>query len=426
MSGNILGLYIAYIMNKIIFGYNISNLPVFIALVQYIFYSLTALLPVIVFRRYINNFILIFMWLSILLIPLLGQGFEIFGKISNIGYLFYLIAFCMLFYRIDNRNILLKKQVVLIDIMLFICCTTNPVCIILVLLGFFIDIFLQRDIFFNKEKISIKSKLSNFIQQFSNKSFIIIAILCILIIVYHILFQSNSIRNTDMSGIPWSGLILKLTLFPLIYPFYSKLNNLTAAILILITFIYFIYTFIICKKKEKFIMYILLGGFLVYTITFIYGRTEQTKYYTYTGEGPDRYVYAIEIQFMILLLYSMHIHLYSKHIIRKFIPILIIMFYIVVNLYNYKTIFPFNNPETDIVHTITFKQRLDETYASTFIKNDDDIVRIKIDPPNLNFYMEVPYKYIKYSRFGGNFQETIYLSNFTDSNWNNGIAKFDN
>lgn len=428
VSGNILGLYTAYILNKIIFGYDIGNLPVFIAFVQYVFFSLTALLPVIVFRRHVNKFILILMWLSVLLVPLSFQGYEVFGKISNIGYLFYFIAFCLLFYRIVNRNILSKQQVILIDILLLICCTTNPGSYILLLLGGIIDIYSQKQELFNfKNGFCIKELFYNFIHRFSNKSWMILGILCIIILVYHFFFQANAARNIlSEVELHWIGLIIRLTIFPLIYPFYHLLNDTYGFILIFITILYLIYTFIKGDRKEKYILLSLLGVFLIYAFILVYGRAETAKWYQYSNTGPDRYVYAINIQFMILFFYSLSIHFKVNKIFNKFIILFMIGLFFSTNIYSYKNIFQFSNSETFTTHVVTFKERIYESFFQTKFNNIDSLIRVKNDPPDLHFNMDLPAKYLLYTVFkGSNFNDGISLYDITDNNWNHGVANFD-
>ena len=92
VSGNIILLGIALLLNTIFCGENLNYLPHFTTLVHYIFFSLTALLPYVCFKGTIRKSLRLLTWLCILLVPLGNSGVEIFGKILNVGYLFFFIA----------------------------------------------------------------------------------------------------------------------------------------------------------------------------------------------------------------------------------------------------------------------------------------------------------------------------------------------
>lgn len=93
-----------------------------------------------IFKKKFELFYRLFIWILILLFPLGGSSYEIFSRISNVGYLFYFIAFNLLFYRVTNfKEILTIKNKLLIssiDIILILCCTTNPATYALVACAF--------------------------------------------------------------------------------------------------------------------------------------------------------------------------------------------------------------------------------------------------------------------------------------------------
>ena len=143
VCGNILMLGLVVLLNHIFFGDNLNHLPQFVVLIHYCFYSVFALLPVICFKKNVKKIFRLLMWFLVLTVPLGTTAIETMGKISNVGYVFYNIAFLLLFYKINNRNELGKITLAIIDITLLICCTTHPGSYVLVGVAFFVDIAIQ-------------------------------------------------------------------------------------------------------------------------------------------------------------------------------------------------------------------------------------------------------------------------------------------
>lgn len=421
VSANVLMLYIAYILNKIFFGYNISNIPLFITFIQYIFYSLVALLPVIVFKKHMNRFILISIWLSILIIPLGTSGFEIFGKIVNIGYLFYFVVFCLIFYRVDNRSILSKKQIIVIDFILFISCTTNPACYILVFLGFILDIYNQRnDLILNKKTNSIEKIFQRFIKSFSNKSWIVLCLLCLLVILYHIFFQTSAfIDSSNKTRILWSAYLTHITIYPLVYPFYSNLNDTTALVLILLFIVYYMGAYLAADKNNRIVFIILFLSFLILAVITTYARPNIIVLYSYTNTFPDRYIYTINILFMVIFMYSLNIY-YNKNKNTKIISIILLFLFIMLNILNIKTIIQYNDTIRNDTNQVKFIDRINKYIEKNGITNINSSANIEIDPQNWSIQLPSRYVICSYLRLK-DIPKIINAANFSNDSWTKGV-----
>lgn len=176
--GNIIMLQISLALNTIFFGDNLTNLPHFVTFVHYIFFSLIALLPVICFKYDLQKKIRILVWFLILTVPLGDSAYEIMGKISNTGYVVYVIAYCVLHYRVFHRTKLTVAKVIAIDVTLFLCCTTHPGCFVLVGLAFVLDMIMQYKELQKLEQGMVKEWLKNRWKAFFNISWFFLGILC--------------------------------------------------------------------------------------------------------------------------------------------------------------------------------------------------------------------------------------------------------
>ena len=143
VSGNVILLGLSLLLNTVFCGKDLTYYPYCVTAVQYLFYSAVALLPYVCFKDVLRKSLRLFLWGMTILVPLGMSGFEVFGKISNIGFLCYNITFYLLFFRITRRDNLGKITVLIIDTVLLICCATHPGCYVLVGLGFVIDVCLQ-------------------------------------------------------------------------------------------------------------------------------------------------------------------------------------------------------------------------------------------------------------------------------------------
>lgn len=131
--GNVLLLGLAFFVSWIFYGYNLSHLPIAIAVCSYAFFGMIATLAFYLTAGDISKKWRIAIYVLILLTPMGHSGNEVWGRISNIGYAFVFLAVLLLIWREQKleQNLSFTK-ILLIDIALIFCLNTNPVGFLLV------------------------------------------------------------------------------------------------------------------------------------------------------------------------------------------------------------------------------------------------------------------------------------------------------
>jgi hypothetical protein len=190
--------------------------------------------------------------------PLQDSDYEVIGRISNVGYAFVYIAFLLIYYRIFCVKNL--AVILLIDFLIFICANTNPVVYIILpaiyipyLKNYFID------------KISLNRILNNY------------SFLSAVIISTILLLEAAKIVTTGAGLHPASGhldspfvlsnaiemLVARSILYPVIYPIYRNMNDIT----VILIFIVLIIGFIRFSNKENHGFYVLgFYSLIVFTV----------------------------------------------------------------------------------------------------------------------------------------------------------------
>lgn len=361
--GNVLLLQIALSINGLFHGDSILYLPVYIACVQYAFYSLTALLPIWCFRFDFPKYIRIIFWFLIILVPTVGMsGYEIWGKISNVGYLFYFIALCLLYNRIFNGSKNTKLAIVITDIILFISCGTHEGVYVLVLVGFILDAILQM------KEISAEGfvlKIKKWLSIFRNKSWIVLGVFYSIIAIFDLFFLTAS-QNYHVAANQSSIIELwaRFVLFYFIFPFYNLLNNQVVITLFIIIMCLLVFTFYKTKLSDKDtyrFVFCIFGSLFYCVIAFIARFDIMTSILNdYSLSSLDRFFYAINITCLVPMFYWLSILLKKGTERCKFIVNVVLLFLIFALCINYKSLFPYDNAQTEVTHKIPFSQRLEE------------------------------------------------------------------
>jgi hypothetical protein len=113
-------------------GGDVFQLPRCLAVAAYLFLAAAVALPVLLLRRQLPPIFLLAAWLLACLLPLgihsdSWSGFEILGRVSNVGYVFLFVAFVLVWHR--NANVRTVLHAAPVDLGLFVCATTNPLCL---------------------------------------------------------------------------------------------------------------------------------------------------------------------------------------------------------------------------------------------------------------------------------------------------------
>lgn len=426
VAGNILALELAYLLNTVFCGSNLSYLPNFVAFVQYTVLSCTALLPIICFKDEIRKPLQYLLWFSILMVPLGESGVEIFGKISNIGFLFYFIAFCLLYYRITRRNVLSKGSIVLIDILLLISCGTHPGSYLLVGLGFFLDCILQYKTMPLLRQQNLKQRICHWLSLFYNKMWIALGILTLTMALYD-LFYLNGESPENYSLFNGNGRLsleffARQLLFYLIYPIYLRLNNSVVMIFFSLVGAVLLYLFFFAKlsRKEKGTLFICLcATFLFCIITTVARGGLLTPFLNqYTTSWADRYYYGLNIMTLIPIAFVLEYLLRQNNLFIKGLGGLVSAYMVLCPIISLPYLFDFTRPNTlGLTHIVPFSQRIQEAVYDA--EKDRYIVAIDFD----GWAMELPPKYYFATLQNSRNMEECTTANVTNDVWNSGIGQ---
>lgn len=424
--GNIILLEICNLLNKLMFGDNLVNLPYFVTCASYCFYSFVALMPVIFLKQVLRKEARIFIWIFILLIPLGVSASEVLGKISNVGYSFYFIALCLLIYRGINSNSLKKYKLIFIDVLIFICCTTNPVCYPITGIAFFIEVY--RFYKLNSLKFSEpKNCFFTLIKSFEIRSYVVLGI----VLALSVLFKPSGKIVYFTEPIVYKEIIeffCRNLLFNFVFPIYSYMND-TITIVVLVSFaIYFFIALKVLDKNDKYLLIISIVALIFFTITTLIVRRGLTyNLKNYTSPFPDRYFVVQNMLVLIPIGICFSGSLKCKKSIFKYFTYSLVIIMGLIYVFNIRSIFELNTPLLKL-NEKTFKQRVHESFNNNNIIIEPDlkyIVDIDFEGWTMIFPKENMYASIIEER---NVETTEELNalNLTDINWTNGIFNHGN
>lgn len=391
--GNVLLLQLALGLNELFLGYNINYLPVFVAVVQYLFFSGCAVLPVWCFKRDMSKYMRLILWLLIMLVPVGTTGYEIWGKICNTGFMFYFIASCLLFRRIFHRNHNSRPSIVLGDIMLFLCCGTHEGAYVLVAAGFVLDVVLQIP-----ELRTQEHKVKYWLSKFSNQMWLVLGICCAVIAAYD-LFVLRGVQ--DYGGIEGNTnniieLWGRLALFYGTSLFYEWLNNGMVVVIFLVMTGWFLFTFWKIRKEKMDVIkltFCLLVALFYCLIAFV-ARFDvlSSGLSDYSTTVWDRFYYAINISCLIPFIMSLSLIYRKGECLIRFIVATALTFLILLPVADYSKTFPYDNPQISGAHVVSFSERLNAAEYDTV----SGLYTINIEPDG--WTVQLPEKYITASR----------------------------
>lgn len=422
VSGNILLLGVALTINRIFCGDNLTYLPQFVTLVQYCFFSLFALLPVICFKKTVRKKFRILMWFLVLTVPLGTSGMEVLGKIVNVGFVAYDIAFLLLFYKVQSRNELTKIQLALVDIVLLVCCATNPGSYLLVGAAFFVDIALQLR---TMETGTFYEKVRLLLRKYYNLEWIVLGVLCAALAGFDLFVltvdQYQGANATLTADTPISvELIARFFLFYITYPFYTHLNDgiCIAIFAILIGANLLVFFSKKISSEQKFWYAVILCAVLVYFATTLVARVGLLAplLNDYSSSYVDRYYYGINIISMIALVYMLNLMTNFLGRMSQLFAIALAALLTVNPFWKNSHIFEYDRETTGWSHVVPFTQRLKEAVYNP----ETGLYTVGIDPEGAK--IEMGEKYIVASLQNKRKAEPLVVANFSDINWSSGVG----
>ncbi len=269
---NIFLLFISTKISLLFSGSPLTLLPASIAVVSFSFYSFIATYSFYVVQRIASFSSAILIYLLILLLPLGISQNEILGRLIQVGFYIPLIA-TLLFYTRDTEVSSTKKAI--IDVLLLICLATNPITIGLLLF------FILWKIFTGKKILNV----------FRSHWFLILSCSIVSIIMVIGASTKGDLESHFISSNFIEAIAARPVLFPLIFPFYDHLNNISTIILIAAWLFLIIAAFVQSKnqqaKKLSLFLFLTMVILNVATIVMRPGLTSILSNYQVTF--PDRY-----------------------------------------------------------------------------------------------------------------------------------------
>lgn len=388
--GNILMIKIALMINAFFFGKSIIHLATIIAIISYIFYDFLAFIGVYLLRNIINIKARIILFYGILLLPMGNTIFEMYGRVNNIGYGFFYIAFVIMLWFFFGEHAIWKKLINYF--ILVLCCVTNPVSYII------LSIILVYDFIKNIISKSIEIILPIVIGGLSVWSLIIMSINKVSDIVQ----VSEKINRSSLVEF-----FFRSWMYPFIWPLYNNFNDFKAIVLMLIFIGFCIFLIVITDNKNRKILAVSYLTAIGYAVITLVSRKSLTEWLGgYSSTFPDRYFYVQNIFsiFILCLFISIIDNIIDnkKKIFKNMVSFLVAlqMFFLAINL---DLIFEFTSCNFLEIDD-TFENSIYRTY---YEQGKQEYYEV-LCPPQELFVLRLPEEYMIESVNNDNYCEFVF------------------
>jgi len=363
--GNVLLMALAQLCNAIFFGHNLTYLPHFVSFISMLFYAALAVAPLILLRGVLRIEARLLLWLLVLLVPLGDSSYEVLGRLSNIGFVFLFLAFCLLIWRRYSLRDGSRKQVVATDVMLFLCANTNPLCYPLIAVAFGAEAWQHWRTCGHS---GIFDWLKKFLDRFSTRSAIALLTMLFLTGLWILLRDRGDYSflagNIALSNIP-EMIVARSFLYPIIFPVYSHFNNMTSSLLLLITIIMLAW---LTKgvKREKLILISAAAVLVVSTVLTIASRPGLSAMLDhYQTSNLDRYYFGLTMFVYLVLASALSAGFgANNNSFRRVFGNLFAGGLIALYLGNGTFLFEFAKPRFEVLPTLTFYDEIKKAYEN--------------------------------------------------------------
>lgn len=138
--GNVLLLKLSSCLNYMFNGDSVRYLPLFVASVSYAFYAVVFAVAYLALAPSLGCWTGLLVWLLMLLVPLGHSANEVYGRLSNVGYVVPVLVLCLSILRKKIHVRRLFFMIAFVDVLLLICAATNPLVIPIVGLVWALDL----------------------------------------------------------------------------------------------------------------------------------------------------------------------------------------------------------------------------------------------------------------------------------------------
>lgn len=280
---NIFFLFIASNLSKLFSGSELLLLPFFIASLSYAFYAISATVISLTVRRYTGNVMAIIAFFMSIMIPLGMSQAESIGTLVQIGFYMPILSICVHLYRDKNESVALRLTS---DLLIVLMAATNPVNFIIT------GIYTVIKLFTSDSKTRFLAGLAP----------LLVTLLFLFIIIVPRMNGTGGIIGAYNGKHLIEMVTARSILFPFVFSFYNKLNDLIAVIFTILYFAFVIFSYIKVDKAIRIPILLLAITLIVYTAATAAGRSGITGILTgYDVTYPDRYFMGINIISTILM-----------------------------------------------------------------------------------------------------------------------------
>jgi len=224
---NIVLLQVAKSLNACWFGESLAHLPLFVSGLAMTFYAVVAAAPVWLLRRSLGGVARGLLWGLVVFMPLGDSSFEVLGRVSNIGYGLLFLCLCLMIWRrtADRSR---PSAIMAADAAMLVCATTNPLCYPLIAADYAV-----RSWAVWRRRTSLMALLR---ASLSARSAAMLAAGLLAAIAGMTLLEPRPnpfLRTTIEVDELIEAVVARPLLYPLLFPWYTRLDDLRAVLLVL-------------------------------------------------------------------------------------------------------------------------------------------------------------------------------------------------
>lgn len=284
----------ALLVSQVLFGYDLSYLPVICAVFSYGFVAAIALIGYWVFRKFSRG-LAILVYLSVLFMPLGSDGNEVFGRILNLGFLFpTLTTFCLIQ---RSREKSYNTRVFCIDLINAVSCWTMPVSFGIVGVYILVEVVAKRNNI-------------NWKEIFKWCLLPLITVMSLLINMQNLLHSQGATKGVAVVQEHLVEFIIgRCILFPFVSGYWRKLNDeIVVTLGVVYLLVLLVAGWLVWQKKKDVWYGILLSSMLVYWGGLAITRVGLTAFLEgYKNSFPDRYFYGLNILAIVAFFSALYI-----------------------------------------------------------------------------------------------------------------------
>lgn len=354
----------------------VQHLPYFIALVSYAFFSGFATLAFFTLKRVSSPAYGLLGFFLILMMPLGNTQNEVIGRILQIGFLMPALALMLFFWRDHCEG---RVQRLATELGLFFAAGTNPVVFVLAAVYFPYRLF----------KHNFRS-----LDTLKENAFLLLIMAALAVASISRAEGTGGIPTTFVATNLFEAVVARSLLYPFVFPWYAKLNNLISLFALLAASLMVFYAIKVSdSERAKRLSYAVLVTTAIYCFLTLLMRPGLTGLLNdYQTTFPDRYFMGINVLVSILAALTVA-QLMSNAKARKLglgAGALIASIY----LYGFFAVFEWKQPRMPIREHLSFHEQI---CASEPVP-ETDLCRIQIYPSLPIWNMQVPKHYIEKSR----------------------------